>query len=122
LLDAVAHQTLAVEDGTIRSYDGGWADYVRRRDELTAPPPPTPPEPVKRPRTAAPATAAAPRPSELERVESEIAAREQAVAELEQQLAEDWGNAETLAAHRAARDELRALLARWEQLFEQAQA
>jgi ATP-binding cassette subfamily F protein 3 len=121
LLDAVAHRTLAVEDGTIRSYDGGWADYVRRRDELTAFPP-TPPEPVKRPRKAAPATASAPSPSELERVESEIAAREQAVAELEQQLAEDWGNSETLAAHRAARDELQALLARWEQLFEQAQA
>jgi ATPase subunit of ABC transporter with duplicated ATPase domains len=121
LLDAVAHRTLAVEDGTIRSYDGGWADYVRRRDELAAPSSP-PPAPVKRPRKAAPATPSAPRASELERVESEIAAREQAVAELEQQLAEDWGDAETLAAHRAARDELQALLARWEQLFEQAQA
>ncbi|HEX6679567.1 MAG TPA: ABC-F family ATP-binding cassette domain-containing protein [Gaiellaceae bacterium] len=121
LLDAVAHRTLAVEDGTIRSYDGGWADYVRRRDELTAPPPP-PPEPAKRTRKAAPPPTQPRRPSELERIESQIAAREQAVAELEQQLAEDWGNAETLAAHRAARDELQALLARWEQLFEQAQA
>jgi ATP-binding cassette, subfamily F, member 3 len=122
LLDAVAHRTLALEDATIRSYDGGWADYVRRRDELAAPPPT--PEPPKRPRKATPAPAPPParRASELERVESEIAARERAVAELEQQLAEDWGNAETLAAHRAARDELQALLARWEQLFEQAQA
>jgi ATPase subunit of ABC transporter with duplicated ATPase domains len=121
LLDAVAHRTLAVEDGTIHSYDGGWADYVRRRDELAAPPPP-PPEPAKRTRKPGPVSAQRGRPSELERVESEIAAREQAVAELEQQLAEDWGNAETLAAHRTARDELQALLARWEQLFEQAQA
>jgi len=122
LLDAVAHRTLAVEDATIRSYDGGWADYVRRRDELAAPQ--LPPEPPKRPRKPAPAPIAAPalRTSELENVESEIAARERAVADLEQQLAEDWGNAETLAAHRAARDELQALLARWEQLFEQAQA
>jgi ATP-binding cassette subfamily F protein 3 len=119
LLDAVAHRTLAVESGTIRSYDGGWADYVRRRDELTAPPPP--PEPAKRVRKAAPEPGPASRPSELERVESEIAAREQTVAELEQRLADDWGNAETLAAHRAARDELQALLARWEQLFEKAQ-
>ena len=121
LLDAVAHRTLAVEDGTIRSYDGGWADYVRRREELAAPPPP-PPEPAKRARKPASAPARPHRPSELERIESEIAAREQAVTELEQRLAEDWGNAETLAAHRAARDELQALLARWEQLFEQAQA
>ena len=123
LLDAVAHRTLAVEDETIRSYDGGWADYVRRRDELAAPPhPPPPPEPAKRARKEAPIPARPRRPSELEHVESEIATREQAVAELEQRLAEDWGNAETLAAHRAARDELQALLARWEQLFDQAQA
>jgi ATP-binding cassette subfamily F protein 3 len=36
LLDAVAERTLAIEDGTIRSYDGGWADYVRAR-EVNAP-------------------------------------------------------------------------------------
>ena len=33
LLDAVAERTLAIEDGTLHSYDGGWADYVRSRDE-----------------------------------------------------------------------------------------
>src|SRR5689334_3464343 len=120
-LDAVAHRTLAVEDGTIRSYDGGWADYVRRRDELAAPPPPAP-EPA-RPKPPAKAAASKPGgPSELERLEAEIAIREQAVAELEQRLAEDWADADTLAAHRAARDELQGLLARWEQLFDQAQA
>ncbi len=30
LLDAVAERTLALEDGKIVSYDGGWADYVRQ--------------------------------------------------------------------------------------------
>ena len=53
---------------------------------------------------------------------SEIAAREHAVAELERRLAKDWADADTLAAHRAARDELQTLLVRWEQLFDQAQA
>ncbi len=33
LLDAVAERTLAIEDGTVRGYDGGWAEYVARRDE-----------------------------------------------------------------------------------------
>src|SRR3954447_9183214 len=33
LLDAVAERTLALEEKTIRSYDGGWAEYIRRRDE-----------------------------------------------------------------------------------------
>jgi hypothetical protein len=44
------------------------------------------------------------------------------VTELEERLAQDWGDAETLAAHRTARDKLQALLSRWEQLFQQAQA
>src|SRR5581483_10071483 len=35
LLDAAAERTLAVEDGTIRSYDGGWADYVRTSELWT---------------------------------------------------------------------------------------
>ncbi len=30
LLDAVAERTLALEDGKIVSYEGGWADYVRQ--------------------------------------------------------------------------------------------
>ena len=62
------------------------------------------------------------RPSELERIEADIARREEAVAELERRLAEDWADVELLAAHRAARDQLQSLLERWETLFEQAQA
>jgi ATP-binding cassette subfamily F protein 3 len=120
LLDAVAQRTLAVEGGTIHSYDGGWADYVRRREELAAPPPPKPkPEARRRGRKGQPVPG---RPSELEAIETEIARREETVAELERRLADDWSDAETLAAHRAARDELQSLLAKWEQLFEQAQA
>src|SRR6266516_4091525 len=119
LLDAVAHRTLAVADGTVRSYDGGWADYGRRRDELAAPPAAAPEPTRPKPKTEAPKPRG---PSELEQVESEIAAREHAVAELERRLAEDWADADALAAHRAARDDLQTLLARWEQLFDQAQA
>ena len=55
-------------------------------------------------------------------VEAEVAAAEQRIAELEAKLAEDWTNVDTLAEHRAARDDLQALLQRWERLFEQAQA
>ena len=33
LLDAVAERTLAIEDGELHSYDGGWAEMLRRRDE-----------------------------------------------------------------------------------------
>src|SRR6266850_605458 len=33
LLDAVAERTLAIEDGGLRSYDGGWAEMLRTRAE-----------------------------------------------------------------------------------------
>ncbi len=120
LLDAVAERTLALEDGGVRAYDGGWADYVRRREEVAAAvAEPPPPEPERKPK-ARPQTPKPSRPSELEQVEARIAAAEQEVADLERALAEDWSDVERLAAHRRAREELGALLARWEQLFEQA--
>jgi ATP-binding cassette subfamily F protein 3 len=36
LLDAVGTRTVAIEDGTLRSYAGGWAEYVRVRAEKSA--------------------------------------------------------------------------------------
>src|SRR5271154_6705933 len=36
LLDAVGTRTVAVEDGALHSYEGGWAEYVRVRDERAA--------------------------------------------------------------------------------------
>ena len=127
LLDAVAERTLAIENGTIRSYDGGWADYVRTSPLWTkssnvgaVPVSETGLEtPRRKPR---PERARPRRPSELEEVEARIAAQEEAVADLERKLADDWGDLELLTAHRAARDELQSLLDRWETLFEQAQA
>jgi ATP-binding cassette subfamily F protein 3 len=121
LIDAVAERTLAVEDGTINGYDGGWADYVRRREELAEPPPAREPKTKKaKPRPAAQQPKQ--RPSELERLETEIARREESLAEIERRLAEDWANVETLQAHRRARDELESMLGRWEALFEKTQA
>ncbi len=119
LLDAVAERTLAIEDGELHSYDGGWAEMLRRREERarrSAAPPEAKPE--RKPKPAA--KPRAPRPTELERLEAEIATREAEVADLEQRLAADWSNVETLAAHKSSRDALQALLSRWEQLFEQA--
>ena len=36
LLDAVGSRTVAVEDGSLRSYVGGWPEYVRVREERKA--------------------------------------------------------------------------------------
>jgi ATP-binding cassette subfamily F protein 3 len=119
LLDAVAHRLLAIEERAVNSYDGGWAEYTQRREtEAEAAPEPTRPR-KERPK---PQRAKTPRPSELERLESEISRQEETVAELERRLSEDWSDVSVLAAHRSARDELQGLISRWERLFEEAQA
>jgi len=123
LLDAVAERTLAIEDGSVNSYDGGWAEYVRASDLWTKSSnvgaPPVSETGLKTSRTKTSPERTRPKgPTQLERIEAEIAAKEEGVAELERQLAEDWGNVELLAAHTAARDELQDLLRRWETLFE----
>src|SRR5262249_50446207 len=125
LLDAVAERTVAIEDRSLRSYEGGWADLVRTRSETTA--------------AAAALAAQAPvveaakaqkpkprtevrRPTELERVETRIGELERHIVSLENDLAADWTDMDTLTSHRAARDELKTQLARWEELFTQEQS
>jgi len=121
LLDAVPDRIVAVEDGTLRSYDGGWADLTRERSASPAPvAPPKDPEKPETTRQARPRPERRP-PSELELVEQRIAAVEVRVSELEGKLAEDWTNMDVLTAHRAARGELKSLLAQWEELFDAAQ-
>jgi ATP-binding cassette subfamily F protein 3 len=110
LLDAVSGRLLAIEDGRVVSYAGGWADYSRRDAPEAKPPPP--------PRKQTRARPQKPQQSPLELVEREIARGEERVADLERQLAEDWTNVDLVTAHRAARDDLAALLERWESLFE----
>jgi ATP-binding cassette subfamily F protein 3 len=119
LLDAVPGRIVAVEDRTLRSYDGGWADLqsgsatrpaaAQKQKERT---------PV---RLSAPPRAVASGPSELELVEASIARVESRIGELEGRLVEDWSNMDLLTAHRAARDELQTLLTRWEELFESSE-
>ncbi len=118
LLDAVAERTIAIEEQTLRSYDGGWADLVQAREEAVAAPAvgerkrpepkveKTPTRPVRK------------GPTELEQVERRITTLELQIAALEVKLAEDWTNMDTLTEYRAARDELQELLVRWEALFE----
>ena len=115
LLDAVAQRLLAIEDQKVNSYDGGWAEYARQKAEQEAPA--KEPAPVRKAKPKPPPAKKA-KPSELERIEAEIASREDTVAQLERRLSDDWSNVETLAEHRRARDELQSLIARWEELFE----
>ena len=118
LIDAVAQRTAAIEDGTVRVYDGGWADLVRareEREEREAPVAERQPKPAKPGRAPTPK----PGPDPLATIEAEIEQAEREVAQLEEKLAQDWTDTETIAAHARAREDLHALLARWETLLDQ---
>ena len=120
VLDAVAGRLLAVEDHRVVSYPGGWADYVRAQEaEQVAPVVAARPDP--KPKRDKPPRAAKPKPTALQLVEAEVARAEARVAELEVKLADDWADMALLSAHRAAREDLEALLKRWESLFESSQ-
>src|SRR6478672_8577309 len=109
LLDAVADRMLAVEDRAIASYPGGWADYVRAQEAQEASPAPI----AKVPKPERPKRPAKPKPTALELVEGEVERAEARVAQLEEQLAADWSDVELVSAHKAAREDLEALLRRW---------
>jgi ATP-binding cassette subfamily F protein 3 len=116
VLDAVPDRIIAVEELTLRSYDGGWADLVRERESSPSAPPAPARERVAKPK------AARSRPTELDQVEKRISELELHVAELEGRLAESWTDMDLLASYTAGREELDSLLARWEILFAEAQA
>src|SRR5437879_4994178 len=80
LLDAIAEWTLAIEDGELKAYDGGWAELVQRREELAARKAASDKlsqaKVVKEKPAPKQAVPKKPRPSELEKLEAAIAVQE----------------------------------------------
>jgi ATP-binding cassette, subfamily F, member 3 len=129
LLDAVGSRTVAVEDGRLHSYFGGWAEYLRVReeraqDERTA----KRAKPAKAKEKAAPAPAprreAAPSKNQrrrAERLEKDIERAEAALKGLEEELAEPsaWStperSADSTQRHEAAKAALQGLYREWEE-------
>jgi ATP-binding cassette, subfamily F, member 3 len=125
LLDAVGTRTVAVEDGTLRSYVGGWPEYVRLREERAdAERTAKRAKPARAPKPAAVA-AAEPQPSknqqrQARRIEAEIEAAEAALRAIEEELADPgaWNDPRTAAKstkrHEQAKKALQELYAEWE--------
>jgi ATP-binding cassette, subfamily F, member 3 len=122
LLDAVGTRTIAIEDGRLRSYAGGWPEYVEAREARRASAPrdtrPAKPRPPRaRPERAGLSKNALRRREELER---EIETAEAALAALEDELGDPaaWADAEraakSSARHEAAKRTVAELYAEWE--------
>ena len=141
LLDAVGSRTIAVEDGALHSYVGGWAEYVRLREERKAAgrgrraaPPRRPRQarrraPDRRRAGAAAGAPARPRPSknrlrEQERAERAVEEAEAALTALEDELSDPaaWATkyetAKNEARHTAAKRAVDAAYSTLESLLE----
>jgi ATP-binding cassette, subfamily F, member 3 len=86
LLDAVGTRTIALEDGCLRSHEGGWADYVRVREERRAAQAPAPPTRSVR-RNGRRRQGQGARPAVSKNTKRRIAVLERAVTEAEAALA-----------------------------------
>jgi len=118
LLDAVGSRTIAIEDQTLRSYVGGWPEYVRVREERAR-------EAERKPKPAAkrrpkPTPARKP-PASSADLERRIEAAEAALSALEAELADPaaWADpaksADATARYEAAKRAVEDLYAQWEQ-------
>jgi ATP-binding cassette subfamily F protein 3 len=114
LLDAVGTRTVAVEEGTLRSYVGGWPEYVRVREERARE---AAARPRKPPRVKRPAPARRDSTRDQERLEREIEAAEAALRHVEDELADPaaWSGPEATARSTARHEEARRAV---EQLYE----
>jgi len=132
LLDAVGSRTVAFEDGSLRSYVGGWPEYVRAREERTAAR--TAPSAAgkraadgkgaaaRKQRAARTAASVAPGNGKRDqhRLEREIEQAETALRALEEELADPtaWAtparSAQASDRHQQARERVDELLRRWE--------
>ena len=126
LLDAVGSRTVAFEDETLRSYVGGWPEYVRVRQEREAAPPVAPQALAnsagKSARTTKPAGPSKNARARQASLESEIEQAEAALRMVEGELADPgaWATPEQSAAstarHEQAKRAVDVLYARYEEI------
>jgi ATP-binding cassette, subfamily F, member 3 len=127
LLDAVGKRTVAIEDRTLRSYLGGWPEYVRAREERARQPTT---KPAKAPKASkGPARPKPSRPSrpsndarQQQRLEQQIEEAEAALKAVEDELADPaaWSTpqrtARATARHEEAKRAVDELYVRWERI------
>jgi len=125
LLDAVGTRTVAFEDGTLRSYVGGWPEYVRVRQEREARPPvpkETPGRSAAKPVRTKPSGPSKNAGARQAKLELEIEQAEAALRAVEDELADPqaWATPERSAAsstrHEQAKQAVEELYARYEEV------
>jgi ATP-binding cassette subfamily F protein 3 len=121
LIDAIAEETLSIEDGTLVRRDGDYEDFLAATDggvrektvkKTTAQ--------AAKPKKAKGPTKLTPEQQRVRELEAEVAAKEETIAALEAELADASVRADhqlfgqTAKAHSQRQEELRQLMKEWE--------
>ncbi len=122
LLEAVGTRTFAFEDGRLRDYPGGWAEYrtAHQADHDEPPPPTKAPDPSRGREARRRRAAERQETADAKKLEREIEQAEAALRELEEELADPslWADGRTAAKstrrHEQAKERVEELYARWE--------
>ena len=122
LLDAVGTRTIALEEERLRSYLGGWPEYLRVREQRAAKREGAQDPQARRKQTKPVGPVKATPRGGTRRLEDEIEAAEAALRALEEELADPaaWATpkqtARSTARHEAAKRAVEELYERWEQV------
>jgi ATP-binding cassette, subfamily F, member 3 len=116
LLDAVGTRTVAVEDRALRSYEGGWPEYVRVREERRSASPDAPGSPA-----SVGVSAESPRPASAKTLEAKPKEKGPSKNRLTAQQQAERAIEDAEAAMRALEDEL-ADPAAWATQYESAKS
>ena len=120
--EAVGTRTFAFEDGRLRDYPGGWAEYrtAHQADHDEPPPPAKQPDPSRGPEARRRRAAERRATADAKQLERDIERAEAALRELEEELADPslWADGRTAAKstrrHEEAKERVEELYARWE--------
>jgi ATP-binding cassette subfamily F protein 3 len=118
LLDAVGTRTIAVDEGTLQSHPGGWADYVAAREEARRADPPK--QPGSKPKRSQRSGRSNNAQAAQRKLEQDIEAAERVLRELEDELGDPaaWADPGRASAsserHASAKRRLDELYERWD--------
>src|SRR4051794_3544689 len=121
LLDAVGTRTVAIEERKLASHLGGWADYVRDREERKAAAAPAPAAREKKQKPRSQPLVSKERAKRIAALERQVADAEASLKKLEDELAEPGAWASPTGSERSAKRHAQAK-GRIEQLYEELTA
>ena len=117
LLDSVADRVVEIDESTLKSFPGGWADFLERREEeIVKTEPHTVVRKKRQRRKLGVSTSSSLSSSDLQRIEEKVSELEANLAQLEKKLASCWDDPVLQKNYAETSRHLKVALEKWEEL------